>query len=95
MLSKVLAVLLVFFWIAVSGFNLGERADFSTKVSAHHGGVNFNPSMEDADDLLKSGDLKGTYRITIFIPVNAASKVDQLRGDKVAQIHKLHSVFLI
>lgn len=100
MLRKTLAVLLIVFWVILSGFDLLEDFDFPIQVGVRSpledSVPNVGRGVNLVNNLLESGDrprlsYAGLFeRPVVDLPVDAPTV-----SKKVSKIHKLHCVFLI
>jgi hypothetical protein len=100
MLRKALALLLVFSWVILSGFDLLEDFDFPIQVGVHSPLEDSVPKVGHGVDLvnniLESGDRTRLYHADLFeLPIVHLSADAPLVSKKVFRIHKLHCVFLI
>lgn len=100
MLQKALAVLLVFSWVILSGFDLLEDLDLPTQagIQSPSGGSppNSGPGVDLVNNILESGDRMRLSYARLFelpaveLPIDAPTFCK-----KASKIHKLHRVFLI
>jgi hypothetical protein len=101
MLRKALAVLLVFSWVILSGFDLLEDFDLPIQIGVHQPLGNSPPSggpgVDLVNNLLESGDRTRFSHTGLFaLLLVFDSSVDGSKvSKKVSKIHKLHRVFMI
>jgi hypothetical protein len=100
MLRKALAVLLVFSWVILSGFDLLEDFDLPIQIGVHQPLGNSPPSggpgVDLVNNLLESGDRTRFSYVGLLALSVVDSSVDRSTvSKKVSKIHKLHRVFLI
>lgn len=100
MLRKALAVLLVFSWVILSGFDLLEDFDFPVQVGVHspvEGSLpNVAPGVNSVNNLLESGDRPRLSYAGLFeVPIVHLSVGGPLVSKRIVKIHKFHRIFLI
>ena len=99
MLRKVLARLLVVFWVILSGFDLVEDLELpnSVKIAASPASLlNTAPRLHALNNIVESADHKADSFACVFDLQPADVSVGSFAGsNRVSRLHKLHRVYLI
>ena len=100
MYRKPLAVLLIFSWIVLAGFDLLEDLDVPLQTRVHSpfdGSLpNVSSGANIVNNIVESADhIQPSYTGLLGFPAVASAIDTALSFKKASRLHKLHRVFLI